>query len=182
VRLVCNCSWFHDGAPAGTYGCGAEFGLEVKDSSLTPVSLTPRYREADLWAEQVIRDRLPRIRELAEKWSGTVSALTGLLSIAALVGSEDQIRKLQVCAKYGYGVVAIAALLCAGAAILNAARAAQAQEVNVPVDVTKRFELREGLIAQAQRWLGRSRVFAFLALALVAFLALIRWYGPVTTP
>ena len=145
---------------------------------IEPAPLSPADREADIWAEELTRERLSRIRSLGEKWSATVATLTGLLGAGSILASDQAIRALVPVWRVAYGVLAGAALTSAVLATIAAAYAAQGGIVRIPADIVGRRQLQERLVEDGWRHLRRSRFLVITALVLLATALAIRWYAP----
>jgi hypothetical protein len=185
VQVVCNCDHAHSGAPANTPGCGAAGGAEVPGagSEVKPATLTPGQRDADAWAEEAERERLPRIRQVAQDWQVSVSTITALFGAGTLISADAVVRSLDPSGwAVLYGVLAALALVSAGVAILLASLAGHpvwsTRSPNVPAEV----QLREDRISKAHCKLLWSRILAFLAVALLIAGYAVRWYAPVKPP
>jgi hypothetical protein len=152
-----------------------------------PTALTPSQRKWQDLIEVHQYNALPPIQSAAEKWAGTISTLTGVFSIAALVKGNDDIGTLTETTQWVVGGILAVALFCAFLAILCAALAAQgipktftAQEnpYNNP-DTFRDYYLEETRKAASR--LNKSRFLVIPATALLAIAIGITWFGP-TTP
>ena len=143
-----------------------------------PATLTADQRAADQWVRETAADALPRIRELARQWGGTVTALTGLLGVGALASGDSAVRALSTGWRAVYAITGLAALACAAAAITWAALAGQATVTIVSADVRDRVEQRRSRVTRAVRQLRLSRAAAFAALVLGSAAVLVRWFAP----
>lgn len=142
--------------------------------------VTPAERDADEWAEQLLAERLPAIRSLAERWGTIVGTLTGLLGAGSVINADDAVRALREPWSVIYGVLAGAALASAAVATYLAGRAASGGLHQVPPGVRDRMALRTRLFASAARDLALSRRTTALALLALAASFAIRWYAPVS--
>ena len=141
-------------------------------------NVTPEQREADLWANEAAREALPRIRELAGQWAATVTALTGLFGVGALISGDDAVRALDPPWRVGYGVLSLVALAFAAFSILQASLAAQATVAEVGPGVDARAAERERRVNAARGRLTWSRWSAGVALASAVLALAVRWYAP----
>jgi len=142
------------------------------------VQLTPQQRDADLWAEQILRERLPRTRELAKEWGATVAAVTALFGTGTVIDADAAVRALLRGWAAAYGVLVCLAILAAGGAILFASSAAQARLTVIPPGATERVATREQLVTLSLRDLRVSRWLAAAALLLLIASFGVRWYAP----
>lgn len=140
--------------------------------------ITPEQRDADEWVEAAAKETLPRIRDLAARWGATVTALTGLFGVGALISGDATVRALRLAWRIGYGCLALGALSAAAVSILAAALASQATVSRVGPDIHQRVDERERRIAGALVRLRWSRVTAAVALVLGMAALAIRWYAP----
>ena len=142
--------------------------------------LTPALRDADIWAEQVVRERLPRTRELAQQWGATVTALTSLLGAGTIISSDDVVRSLDPPAwSMLYGVLVGFSLVSAAVSILLASLAGQASWAVIRPGVRERLALYEELVTRARNQLWWSRVLAAISLVLLIISFAVRWFAPV---
>lgn len=147
-----------------------------------PATLTDEQRAADKWVRESAQDALPRIRELARQWGGTVTALTGLFGVGALASGDAAVRALTTGWRVVYALTGLTALACAAAAITWAALAGQATVTIVSADVRDREEQRRSRVARAMRQLQLSRAAAAAALVLGAAAVVVRWFAPTASP
>jgi hypothetical protein len=148
---------------------------------IRPGRLTEEDRAADIWANQLVNDRLPRLRALSEKWSGTIATLAALLGAATVLDADSAVRGLEELWSILYAACVAAALGFAAWATLSAASAAQGGIVEIPPDVGGRKQLQEKLVQSAINDLKWSRIATLVALALLAAAFAIRWFAPVET-
>lgn len=141
--------------------------------------LTPEQRDADIWAEEILRERLPRTRQLAQNWQAIISAITALLGAGTLISADDVIRALDPPGwAVLYGVLTGLALLSAAGSILLASLAGQASWPVIPPGARERLALRETLIIRTRRLLKWSQLLAGIALILLICSFAVRWYAP----
>ena len=145
---------------------------------IKPARLSPTDLEVDAWAEQLVRERLPRIRTLGEKWSATIATLTGLLGAGSVLSSDQAVRSLAPGWRVGYGALVVAALVAAVFATICAATVAQGGIVEIPPDIAGRHKLHDRLLQGGWRNLQRSRAATVVALILFAVAFAVRWYAP----
>jgi hypothetical protein len=122
--LSCNCESKHDGAPAGTLGCGAlsavRITLTVGGEGTLEVTgrATLRERYWDQEAATYERAMTTRLAGIAEKWGQTVAAIFGLFGIALIVEANEELDDLAAStAEWPYAAVATAALVAGFATI-----------------------------------------------------------------
>jgi hypothetical protein len=148
---------------------------------LRTISVTPEDRKWDELAEQMRMDALPRIRGTAERWTSTVSAITGLFGLVALVKGREDITSLRSDWRIIAGVLIALALLIALTSIVFAAFAAQG--------TPRRVEILSGAAVKelyqhgthiARRQLAWSRISAVVAVLVLGLAIGITWYGPTT--
>jgi hypothetical protein len=149
-----------------------------KPRVIRSVLLSSEQREADEWVKQLDRERLPRLREVAQQWGTAVSAVTGLIGAGSIVNADSAVRSLRGGWGLLYGVFAAAALLAAVVSILLAGAAARSQLVKLPVDVNAQIKLREQLVDLVVKRLFWSRAFFGLSILLLIIAFGIRWYAP----
>lgn len=152
---------------------------EPRIPKVRPAKLTPEMRDADNWAELLIAEQLPRTRSLAAQWGATLGALTALFGAGTIIDADDSVRALHPEGwAILYGILTAAALVAAAIAIVLAALAAQGSVVEIPPDITERLELRQRLVADAQRNVQWSRRVAGLAVVVLVAAFGVRWYAP----
>lgn len=140
--------------------------------------ITAEQRDADLWVTEAAREALPRLRELAGQWAATVTTLTGLFGLGALISGDDAVRALDTRWRVAYGVLALVALTAAAVSILQASLAAQATVAEVGPDVSARVAERRERIQAVRRRLAISRWAAGVALVMAVLALAVRWYAP----
>lgn len=138
------------------------------------------------WIEIADKERfevLQRIRSTAEKWAGTITALTGIFSIAAFVKGNEDITKLTPYAQKWLIGLLVLALISAFAAIYLAALAAQGSPRFFSASRNPRNNpeaYREYYLEEAQKaakQLGLSRLLVIPATALLALAIGVTWFG-----
>jgi hypothetical protein len=155
------------------------------------LNVQPAARRASLYDlrwERRARDEelaaLGRIRGSAEKWTATISALTGVLGLIVLIKGPEDITKAEgewfgVSSQSWVGVLLAVAVACAIAAIMFAARAAQGAPTKMrPIgSELRRTALEEATTAAGH--LDSSRWFAGFAPVFALGAIFLTWY---TTP
>jgi len=122
---------------------------------------------------------LPKIQATAERWAGTIGALTGVFSIAAFIKGPEDIGTYPVPARIALGLFVAIALIAAFIAMYQAALAAQGtieRVYNDPASIREAYRLgaeRAGNRLQCSRWC------AIVAVAALAIATGITWYTPV---
>jgi hypothetical protein len=135
-------------------------------------------------AEEEQFTALARVRAAAEKWAGTIGALTGIFTIAAFVKGNDEIAELTQPTQYAVVITVAAALLCAFLAIYFAALAAQGVPVyfsadeNPANDPVAYWEHYQDEVRKAAKQLRLSRFLVIPATLLLAIAVGIMWFGP----
>lgn len=138
---------------------------------------TPADRMWDELAVKLAADALPRVQSAAEKWSGTIAALTGILGIVAFVEGPNEVTELTGWYEYAVPVCLGLAILCAVIATVLAALVAQGVPEEFYATGTAVQRLYQTKVDEGIRRLNWSRL---LALAAVVFLVLavgLNWYG-----
>jgi hypothetical protein len=141
--------------------------------------LTPAMREADIWAETIIAEQLPRTRQLAQQWSATLTALTALFGAGIAIDADDAVRALHPEGwAIAYGALTLLALGAAAIAIALATRAGHGWLKPIPAGVAERLALRRQLTHEAQSQLEWSKRTAVAAVVLLTASFGVRWYAP----
>jgi hypothetical protein len=125
---------------------------------------------------------LAHIRSTAEKWTGSISALTGLFAIAAVFKGRSDIEKLEGDWRAVIAMAGGGALILAIIAIVRAALAAQGQPKRLLVGTTAIRSFYEKEIKDAGGGLNDSRWFAVLAVGLLGIAAGLTWFAPPAAP
>jgi hypothetical protein len=142
-------------------------------------SVDPEERYYQERLQTLRREALPNTRSIAEKWSGTLGTLLGLLGGSVIIVTRDIVRKLATPAAVWVGILFALGLALAATAIVAAAMAAQGRFRRVgPAGSAKEQFERETRSAQKLLFISRLAVGGSMIL-LVAVL-FITWYGPVT--
>jgi hypothetical protein len=182
---MCNCGGDHEGRPTEVkQGCGAFGRLDVgsPESPRRPAgekrivlveggryTASPGELAWERRAEALAPDVLARVRAQAEKWTATVSSLTGIFGIVALIKGPEDVGKLGAWSKYGViGFLALAIFLAAYATY-GAAKAAYGfpDGKQVVGAVLRRREREEARRARNMlRWSILAALGAVVALAL----------------
>ena len=138
-----------------------------------------REREWDERARELEFEQLSSIRSQAEKWSGSVAAITGLFGIALIFEGSDRFRELDLA----WAVIALlltaAAVLAAVAATWTAAIAAQGRRTWVPFATGRLLRRWDRVFARDahDRLVVSSRATA-LAVLFTALAVAVLWRGP----
>jgi hypothetical protein len=130
-------------------------------------------------ADDLAFEQLPQIRAKAEKWVTTISTLTGLTSVLALLQGRDDISALTQEAEIIVGILLGLALSAAIAAIYYGALASQGTPQNIlndPVSVRNWYSQSAQKAANQLKW---SRLLAVLTVLFLASAIYITWFGPV---
>jgi hypothetical protein len=133
------------------------------------------------WAkrlESITFDALPNTRAAAVKWASTITAVTGVFGIFALVKGRSDITALT----HGWELIVaglfLVAVLCLLRSIVLAALAAEGTPTFDAVDTTNiRGKYSHATTVAAFQLVG-SRVLAVLAMLLVTAAVGIVWFGP----
>lgn len=142
----------------------------------------PASREDREWAARAHDlefNALPKIQATAEKWAGTIGALTGVFSIAAFIKGPEDIGTYPVPAKILLGLFVAIALVAAFIAMYQAALAAQGtieRVYNDPASIREAYRLG---VERAGDRLQFSRRCTIVAVAALAIATGITWYTPV---
>lgn len=146
------------------------------------VAATPAVAEDLRWqqmAEDARLSGLASIQTTAERWGGTLLAVSGLTGAVSALAGADQVSQLRDQSdRIAFGVLAALALLAAGAAVVLAGLASQGRVVSI---VSTGPELRRATLAEAARaarrlTISRAVSIAVLPLFLAAFAVLL--YAP----
>ncbi len=150
------------------------------------VAPTPALADDLRWqelAEDARVSGLASIQTTAERWGGTLLAVTGLTGAVSALAGADQVAYLRdQPARIAFGVLAGLALLAAGTAVVLAGLASQGKVVSI---VGTGPELRRATLAEASRAarrlsISRAVSIAILPLFLAAFAVLL--YAPRSLP
>jgi hypothetical protein len=129
-------------------------------------------------ADELKFEALPQVRSAAEKWTTTITSLTGVFGLVALIKGREDITEL----RFGYEVaVAIClgiALLLAFVAIRQAALAAQGDPKKIYNDPVELEQQYDSAIQDARNKLRSSRFWVVPATLLIAAAIAITWFGP----
>jgi len=115
--LRCACTQNHAG-PAGSFGCGSEWLLEL-DGSKTPelglVQLTPSAKSR-VWAgadvaANVVPNTLSNAQALATKWQTGLAAVVGLVGVSAIAGDSSKLAGFDNSTQAWFGGLAIGAVV-----------------------------------------------------------------------
>jgi hypothetical protein len=147
--------------------------LKVPTVAPTPEDLRWKKR-----VEDATYNALPNIRAASEKWAATISAVTGVFAIFALVKGRDDITKLSHGWEIAVASILAGATLLAVRAILLAAVAAQGTPARLRIDVSSVRELYERAARAAADELRYSRILTVLATLLVATAIGLAWFAP----
>jgi hypothetical protein len=142
--------------------------------------ITPAQREADEWADGLIRNRLPALRTLGGQWAATIAALTGLLGAGTVIDADDAVRGLKEPWGPVYGLLVGAALISAAVATYLAGEVAAGGLREIPIDINERLNLQDRLYRNAVQRFHWSRAATAAALVLLGLSFAVRWYAPVT--
>ncbi len=139
--------------------------------------------EEDLkWAKRlddITFDALPNTRAAAAKWAATITAVTGVFSIFALVKGRDDLTKLSQGWEIAAGVLVLLATFLALRAIILAALAAEGTPTDVVVDASNVKQFYRDATVVAGWQLIASRVTAVLAVLVVSVAIGVSWFAPV---
>jgi hypothetical protein len=178
----CNCRGDHDGRPTDVLGCGAFGRLEVAVPGPSDVKVEGKEYEATLsdleWerkAERLEADELVTVRATGEKWVATVSSITGVFSVVALIKGPEDISKLPGIWEASAIVLVLGAVMLALSAIVVAAFAAygmprRLRRLGGPL---RREQAREARLAR--RLLAASVGLAVAAVLTLAVAIAITW-------
>lgn len=133
-------------------------------------------------ADELVFDEYPRIQAVAEKWAGTIGALTGLFSIAVLVKGPQDISKLPLGFKILAGVFLGGALVAAFFSVYRAALAAQGTSRRAYLDATTLPNLYHDAAERATSHLWWSRRLAVVAVIFIILTIALTWYVPPENP
>jgi hypothetical protein len=184
VLVYCNCTGLHPGRPADRTGCGSYGWLhvtrELESGGWRSAAHEPAIPEDLRWelrAEQLYGARLGDVRATAEKWTASVTSITGVFSIVALIKGPDAIGALKAAYFYtAIPLIALAVLLALIAIYLGALAAGGTPRVGRLSGREARFWL--GFQASAaQHELKYSRRTAMLAVFAMLGAILVTWVG-----
>jgi hypothetical protein len=130
-------------------------------------------------ADDLEFEALPRIRSVAERWAGSIAAVTSAFGIAGLVGGRDALSDLEDAYATAAAILFGLALMLALAAIVLAALAAQGspKRMRSPSGA----DVRTWYAASARRaanQLFASRIAAVLSVLVLAAGIGITWFAP----
>ena len=141
--------------------------------------LTAGQRDADMWAEQLRAERLPRLRALGEKWQSTASTLIAFFGAGSIIGADEAIRALPAGARIAYGLFILATIVFAVFAVYFASCVSEGGIESIPDDVNGRLALREQLVTNAICSVRKSKQATIIAIVLLIFAQGVRWFMPV---
>jgi hypothetical protein len=190
TSIRCNCGEFHPGRPPERKtGCGiGASGFTLPPALASgptktpgephPVPIDEVQRKWEVKAQELEFTALDGVRSGAEKWATTISALTGIFGLTALVSGIGDVDSLAPGCKATVGVLLLLAGLCAAGAVTFAAMAAQGQ----PRQLWSTGELLRDHYKEAAktaaRHLTRSRQLMIPAFLLLFGAVAVTWYGP----
>jgi len=182
VYVACNCNEPHDRRPSDRLGCGQ---AGIFDFWSTPPTARPAGSDDALWAQRAQTadlDALAGIQSTAEKWAGSITALTGVFGIIAFVKTPSDVSVLAQSAQHLLFALLLIALVLDAIAIWLAALAAQGSPRKVWNNAAdyKRWSRDEA--GNAARNLKRSRRFALITLVLLFLSAGVLWSGQPAGP
>jgi hypothetical protein len=153
---------------------------------MVPRPALPSDRKWQAQADALELNALTTVRDAAQKWAGTLGALTGLLGLVALVKGPEDLTGLApwpspfppISGTVAVAVVLGVALACAFVATYLAALAAQGipHETYLDGTILRRESPRQA--AKAARYLLYSRVLVIPATLLLVVGAGLTWLGP----
>jgi hypothetical protein len=190
VQIVCACTGAHAGrSDADTQGCGAWWLADLAKNADGSYSLSPTVDRT--WAQAAIEVRAAAetqnadVHNAAEKWLGGIAALYGLFSLAGVITGRDAVAALSTAGKVAVGILAFAAILTAGWAVVNGYKAAYGWPIDMPVTCNKELaawkEKREKFAPAAGRKLRTAVRFAAASLCLIVVTVGVIWFGPRAT-
>lgn len=158
----CNCRGDHEGRPKEAQGCGAFGRLEVGAESAPdhgivrvkgkPFAATLADLEWERKAERLGVEELTTVRATGEKWTATVSSLTGIFGVVALIKGPEDITKLDGLWEASVIILVLFAIALALTGVLLAAFAAYG--------MPRRFRPLGGPLRREQtREAGKARRF-----------------------
>lgn len=139
---------------------------------------SPEDREWANLADEFKFEALPQIRSAAEKWTTTITSLTGVFSLIALIKRREDITDLKFEYEVAVAICLGVALLLAFVAIRQADLAAQGNPTQI-YNNPDQLEAQNGAaIEDARNKLQSSRVLVVPATLLIAVAIGITWFGP----
>jgi hypothetical protein len=124
-------------------------------------------------------NELPNIRSVAEKWTGTVTALAGLSTIIALLQGTDKVAKLGLAVQVSLFAALVIALGLAVSAIYLGTQAAYGEPgAPMPDDWELVYERFKEEATTAARKLKSSQKLALIASILIILILATLWFAP----
>jgi hypothetical protein len=154
-------------------GRGRQLELSASPTPATPTDLLWEER-----AEKLRFDSLADIRKSAEKWAGSIGAVTGVFGIVSLIKGRDAVTDLTRSAEISVGILVALALLFALRGILLAALAAQGTPRLIRFSGERIRTAYRAEARLAMDLLKYSRVLTVLAVLVFATAVGLTWYGP----
>lgn len=148
----------------------------------TPRPATELEKAWEKRATEFQLDELSRLRSVAEKWAGSITALLGVFGIAALVSGPKDLTKLSGAYPAAIGISLAVAIICGLVAMGLALAAAQGtpEEVQVPTGERVRKWTRQEVQTGRQR-LSASRWLMLPSLLAVGLATGLLWYAPTSS-
>lgn len=144
-----------------------------------PRPASPSDRHMQRRFQELQLKSLSRIRATAEKWAGSISALTAVFNIVVLLKGREDVSELPGIAQALVGVALLVALICAFVAIYQAALAAQGSPMGVYSGAANFRETYMRETERAARQLWWSRLFVIPATLALALAIGITWFWPI---
>jgi len=120
--LQCACIVDHQGAPAGTFGCGSQWLLRVTfnqgGSAKTTIKHVSELQAPYYWpaadaAAAEIPNSLSDAQATAKNWAAGLAAAIALLGVSGLLGNGKTIQALSGIWQFFFGLAAFVAVLAA---------------------------------------------------------------------
>jgi hypothetical protein len=189
-RFPCHCDQPHENRPATVVdGCGRWFLAAVEPDG-AGWKLTNQVDETVLPAiealEKEVSDEGSRLRTSAEKWTGAVTAISGLFGLAALVLAKDTVDKLPDVAKLILAALVLAAFVCAVLAIKHSYSAAYGRYKIADTGTTAKLmdwyaHRRDSDLAIPEK-ISKSVRLAIAGSALLLCGVFVIWFSPAKGP
>ncbi|MFG3255986.1 hypothetical protein [Streptomyces sp. NPDC048172] len=187
VMILCNCRKLHERPEGVRAGCGRYWLARLtRDPGTGTYALGIETNLDLLPAAEALHDaqagQNARIQAMAEKWTGAITALCGLLSVAGIAASRQTTAGLGTGAKWGVAAVLAVSLALAASAVVLGMRAVQplprVLEFKDAEDLTAFHEERQGYARRAARQLVSAIRLAFGALGAALVLMALVWFLP----
>jgi hypothetical protein len=148
-------------------------GIDAPDQAPSPQEHEWAKRAADLRF-----NALDRLRGRAEKWAGSITAITGAVGAVSLIKGRESIVDLTRPYEIGVTVLLAIAFLLSLRAILLAALAAQGSPAWIDESAAAVLAFFEQETVEAAEMISYSRVLATLAALVAAAAVGLTWLAP----